>query len=1783
MPEAANSTPTNPPKRKLLRRLLIAGGVVVALFIIALVSVLLYFNDNYFKAQIKSAIKENLGRESEISSLQVSIFGGSVSIDGLRILGAQSNEKDMLRCEQISAKIDVWPLITSGGTRIQSLNADLRKPEFSVERNGQVSSIDDILERLSKGPKGTWPKATGLKALSFDVKIHDGTASFKDAGPLGESRAEKIELTASMESIAAPLASTLKFALVTPDVKTGGNAELSAALRWIDSNGTIDPAAFSDLKLSAKLTNCDIPHLTRYAGVDMIVDEDDEPPAGEELHCTLGKPIDGELNIEAASLAAIKTKLDTHTAGVIALWRKGQLVAGNLPSHMNLNAEFGIANGSFKAKSILAQFEFPGNEAGADAKTKMLNLTLNVTTDGPAQTDSAKLNGNLDKLFATDVGKALQLNDSIGGEVEGSVDAHFDPKGNLKLTATFKTDKGFAIVQGTRQPLAVAVDANADVQAKDGKLDNGELTFNAHSASAEIRSVQPIKIGSLSDLTNLSADGVLRVHAGGREFWKEFGPLLKVLNLRTPLEEALDGEVRITGTTGKIKLEMDQTLQRQVQPASPIVLNIRANYDGSKLNTLTTDKPFLTFDVKLKTEQPSPMAVGLSGSWVSGRSQRTIDVQATIEGELATLTLLNQRFGAYIDVLLPPPYSLKGVIAQKWTSHQVDQINAAGDVTSSEFKLNTDLKISNLSLSGPVLLPGRGAVEWAEPEGLSLQLALEKNSKSGATQLKLPVLKFTSKTATFDGSLGESDLNTLKAAAAQKPQTFSRWLAAMPKTTVNAKVTGEAIRRLNAMGVIDPELVEPGDLTISADYDPTAHRGEIRNLAFKTPQIDIAATVTTVDALALAQLSDNPKATLSQWAAALPSLTFTGHFGPRPLAYLFDRGGMPALFNDATLTAAYDSVSHKATGFSMTLGGGSDTKLTSPSMDIAELAAALESVTQKRDAAVLLAALPDFEVQGKCKTALFDFLRTYRVMPDLPVVQGDLSLSAKYDRFADRLTVQSLRFARAADGKLPLSKAELSFEVANVKQLLPVGPDWIATFSKHLDKGFHATDVTVVPGELCAWLKQSGSKDAWIEDFNSGVYRTAPFVIHKLDLTATQPGTFNVAVSAETPLEWHPRPAPDKPASPAALAALAGSWSSDPAEPISITLAQDQRSIKASLILDASSVSATTSGFNYVKPAGTACKLQLAATLDGAGNLRIPSVQLTGGPFPLAASGIAYAPPVLSLEKATLSLGPQPATISAVVYDPTKDHLQATVSANSVEMAQLNSFLKLLPPAVSTGGSIVNVTASYDGRISAFEKGFKPDDKLALSATAKDLQLNARAGAESAALTMNGRLDGDTTHVASPGMDIRIQDQPAGHAPIPQHLTFTLSIAPKDKGAMLLDALKQPGLPLLLNIPLTSDANISVDALVHALDTFSAASSTGPSSGAGDLSAIKALHVDASITAPSALVGTLTIREPKIPLTVDGPAIALANARMKMFGGEIIIHKGTYNIAANPLAHSTEFELSGVDLHELTGNGVPPKQDEYEILGSLTGSGTLTGAGFDQAQRASWSGKVDGKVNGFTAQKNGGKQDDLDLKKSGAAILGMLGSGIDNPLVGMAGRATALWGANGGLFLNKLEFEPVNLNLTLTKGRLDIARSNLIGKGHSAGLQLDFAGAIDVAKETFAPRMTLWLIKLPPTTESLLRIDHLSDADRNTIRKEFSDSRFAPIQLTGSLYDPAINKGEVGNAFMSLDGRIDQMLRSKSPSQTQTPQPAQSQQPATNPPKSKKPGALDRLQDLFGN
>src|SRR5438045_2362300 len=89
-----NSSPQKPEKRRWLRRLVRVCAFIVTLFAAVLTVLLIHFDNAYFKNLIEQTIKDRLGRECQVASVDVSYWNGRASCSGLKILNAGKGFKE---------------------------------------------------------------------------------------------------------------------------------------------------------------------------------------------------------------------------------------------------------------------------------------------------------------------------------------------------------------------------------------------------------------------------------------------------------------------------------------------------------------------------------------------------------------------------------------------------------------------------------------------------------------------------------------------------------------------------------------------------------------------------------------------------------------------------------------------------------------------------------------------------------------------------------------------------------------------------------------------------------------------------------------------------------------------------------------------------------------------------------------------------------------------------------------------------------------------------------------------------------------------------------------------------------------------------------------------------------------------------------------------------------------------------------------------------------------------------------------------------------------------------------------------------------------------------------------------------------------------------------------------------------------------------------------------------------------------------------------------------------
>ena len=1881
-----------PARGRWLRRALWMMAGLLVLLAAAIGGLLLYFNDGYFKARLQETVKAQLGRDLELRALHVSFWNGSVTAEGVRLPNKDTTfkDKDTLRLERLTARVAVWPLLVSSGKRIEGLSVELEKPEIIIVRRGvwpeDASNIDDLIQLLTAGPPGTWPKQTGLQALGGAVAIHGGSVLYRDSDErIGTTRLKDLELSAKLGPLGQASEVKATFALATPDTEREGLAALDGRILWLQSDGSISPAAFQDIACTVQLKELDVAQITHHLRVRADV-------LDGKFQCTLGLPVTGTLKLEAPALANARLTATLETDGILAIREAGRRVAGQVPGRVELDVKgsmrlppldkrvAGASGGIIEVRSGRGALVVGATRAALErAGAKLLDLQASATKDGGAgDSYSFSLNARMDELCATDVGVVLGLKGRIGGIIAAKVDAAQQPDGSTKADGVFKTSEGYVMLGAVRQPTALDAGFSATITPDaQGHPEKADIVFQANADSFFVRSLQPVNITSLNNPQKLAAQARLQLHVGGREFWKQFGPLLEVLNMSTPLEEALDADLQITGAPGKVQVQLNGTLEQQAASAVPIRLVANADYDGAALVDQPT-APYLRFDARVSTADKG-LFIGLAGTAMRGKDKQVIHVpEFSANGDLKAFTALNARFGSYVRVFLGPRYTVTGSIRQTGNSQLVQDLAADGMVTGTALTLATELKLAEFELRGPPLIANAPPLHWAESSA-SLQLGLGLKDSAAGSTLSVAPAKLTATALDLDGELAEADLGRLKTAANAKASALKLWLEALPAAKLNVQASAAAMKQLQVLGVLPGDPQEAGDLTLKAEHDPKARRVRIEALAFQSKNVSLKLQPTAVDTGALGPVAEATAFAFARLVPALPPLALEASVKAEALRGWQQKLGLPAepllAPGELTLRAQYDAKTQRAAIESLAFAGPDvNIRLTAPDIDLPALAAladqtavtpaqwlqgapqcSLEATASasaiqrlqalgllpqnkallgkvtvrggydraarqvkfetlscsgdagdltlsavalsaeklgaflnapKKDAAAAAALLPDFQLEMKTGTPLFAHLQASALLPDEFTLAGTLNAKARYSQAEDRLVIETIEFARDAKCNAPLITLSASGEVAAVRDLFVRPPSSAAQVMAHVDKSLTVKSLTVGLFELNCYLAKRKIAAQFAADSLAGIYEPKGLMtVRDLVLRpAGAPGVASASFSAQTPLEWHPAPAPGQPRSPDAQASLGGTWGVDANAPLRLNLNTGELALEGTLNLDAANVFYVVDKrfLTYNKPAGTPCKLRLDVRLSADNMLRAPAIELTGGAIGLSLANLVYntaAPkPVVTLDKLALTGEPFAGTLSDFGLDMNRDALRLRFDCESFDVAKLATLGLKLPPAIQVSGSLNKTRALYEGALSAFPGG------LAAS-TGLNVRLAGTTPGQNVALSLSGDLTADQTRVASRSLQAALDYAPAAGAASSQKLQCVLDATSRIPDAGVLDAAQKPGLPLLVRIANAQPAGpLDVTALVDGINALAAAWSPTPSAGPGDMSGIKRLRVEVSASAPVVLAGGMEIRNVQLPSVVlDDVKLTITEAKANVYGdGAVTIHKEVLDLATN--AHDGSLELANIDLKTVTTDPAAPRaKDAYELLGRLSGSGSIAGTGFTKAALKTWQGAINAKVDGLTAQKNEGKSSGISPTKIATGLGGAI-------LGGKTGRAMQLYGDDFGLFLNKLEFEPLPLTISVEKGRANIARTSLVGKGKSAGLQLDFLGGVNLVTTAFAPQMTIWLAKLPEKTQKELRLQQLDPADKQTLLAEFEQGKFQPVILTGNVRSPQTNADDVLKAFNTLDDRIEKLIQAKKaresgqqPADQQQPtqqQPAQ-QQPAQTPPPDKKKKDKPSLLDIF--
>lgn len=1797
--------PVETPRRPWMVYALVGVSGIVVLALLTIVGLRLYFNDAYIQSKVTELMEQTLGRPCSIGDLDASLLAGTVTLKDVRVLpGKQGGDSNAapLSLSRAEVRVSLWTLVTSSMKECKGVYVELDGLKLEVIRSRQdsryVTDWDDVMAKFMSGPPGTWPKATGLKALDYRLHLKNSHLQLQDE-EFGASSIESLTLDVSQAGLGQPAAFQLAGALRTPRNASPGKILLEGSTVWIDEQGLVGPTTIRETKSGISLQDADLGQLAQYAGLQGLAKDG-------EMRWSLGQKFSGELKVEAPKLDDLRLVFTLETDELMAVRREGgdaKRQPGLLPAKVNASLSGAWRNGTLEAGPLNVAMDIAASTSQLKATGTPRWLTFRMSSKKASAGDepfSLALQADLTGLCSSAMGAALGLKDQYGGQLDARASVSRTADG-LHTKGNLKTEEFFVAVGGTKQPSGLQLDYDlAATRNAKGEIDQVSGTLAAKARPFQITTLQPLMLKSLSTPRHVEGTAKLRMEINGRELWKEFGPLLKIVNLGDPLEEAISGDLVLSSEAGRLKGSFAGTLQQQSPEPRPILLKVDAQSELAARERMD-GTPFARFEVQLGAQDKS-FNVQMNGQLNRTKTMETWELgEFKALGSLAAIGNLNRRLGKYVSFFLGPEYDVKGYFTQTAHSKLVRHLAPDGSIATQNVSFITDLTLKQLDLRGPALVKAGIPLRWEEKDDVTLHLELVQNSRGSAAPgtpsavgtstrdtVAIPKVVLKSGSLNLEGSLSETAISALAYAAdaTTVEDRFKRWLAAMPSAKLDAWVNQASVKRLQELGILPNEPLLAGSLRVKASHDAATHRVDVEKLDLQHEHWTVVLGLQGLNVETLRTALSQSR--LAGWQKVVPSATVQvslkpagvecvqtllrearakGAAQPPPLAVWEN----PAWSGQLDLSLAYDAPKGALSVNGLTFtGAAAKANVTAPSVSLSTILSFFDQ--GKTDLAAVSALLTDCSLDAAAGPRLFDVLKQHDLLPKDLDLAGLLTLRARYQREKDRLLIDQLDFKRTDGSACLISSFALTKpsgepeEVARLSALLasldlkkPLHAI-VATIASHLEMGVHVHSLEVSTRELLTFLRAQGLAQTFIADVRAGIYRIA----ERIQLSAlsarkgAKPGSYELFTRIDLAADWHPRsgatPLPQR--EPAA--SIDGAMRLSPAVVVLDPLRTD---VEATVLLDDLHVNLACAApyFVYEKPLATPCRFRFSLGLPERGGLHVPSAALTGGPLALSMTDLQQsATGAWTCELLELTNGPLPGKLTGFLYDEKNDRLRVAFDAQRVDMASAVKYASL-PKTFTASGSLEKIHGSYDGRTSVLPDRMGEEDKMLFQCILRDVVLSGRPMGKSADLSINGTLNASPYELSSPQLTVGLNFGITGQPAVAQGITTILEKACAREPRMALPtALLADGLPLLVRGRVVADTPIHVEALLDTIATLSeSVNAVGPvTSGPTDLNGIRRLRLELGLQAPSlTLAGQTFTNLQAQQLIFEGLMLSIPLANAEIGGGQMILRDALYNVGATPIGHHQRLTVSDVDLHVLTFDpSKPPAKGSYQVFGKLSATGSLSGSGFLQPERSSWQGELKTTIRELVLEKRGVEDQKAgpgggffgDIRKLGMRALGDIFDGLVLP---GTGKVMRLYQDDFGLFLSRMEFKNTDIAMTIRNGLVDMAQGTLEGKGKNDGLIIGFLGKIDLPSQSFKPTpFHVWFLGFPPSTQKLMHLDELSETEREGIMQDFRRGN-PSLWLSGTVTSPSPNAAEFAISFQEVLKKIDRLIAARKQAQ----------------------------------
>ena len=847
-------------------------------------------SDDSLRQMVQDAVHETLGRPAEdveIDRFDVHFWAGQVDVSNMRIkerLDFQTSSPYFVQIPSLVVKLDAWAFITSWKRDVRNLEITIKEdpsgrvPEIALERSKLDGSlnIDDMLQKSNGMQGGKLP----FSHLNFLLKVNSAVVRLRDPfNNIGETSLEKIELALRMKGAGQPIEIEKCEMQISaqPVPPKQGTLSVSGRFGVIDEMCAIDPSKLSVESLAIEMGNFDLARVFEHFGYAW-------EPHGANFKVVLGKPINGNVKIDAPSPRDITLSGRINSDSLVSIKEDGQPSFGNISSKLQCGELHLVKEdkegASFVPKKVDLKLESWTNPARSEPAFLTLRSQGQLNPNNGTSQYLVELNCGLQQLLNTDVGQRLKLDGSLGGSLTGCADLIVDAKKGLRIVAKFAGQDTFVMVpeeakkptdpaRMVKQPLPLSFECIGTAQRdENGELDYVDVAqFSLLASSFAARSETASRIEFKQKDDRMAAEAKFKLDLHGREFCREFWPILSLFGFKKPLEEDFALEVMVHGKKHVIGMHAAGTASRQWNPdPAPVKLELIVYYNKLMRETLDPKLlgalPYLSLtvhtfsggekrlDVNVEancTRRDGCEAIELVHLDINGKE--TGEPGVKIDADIAAFSdrfrpyietflkqdangkLSNELLALYTDSILTGSIHQEGRVKIKRVSSETQ--NATDHV---EFSFNTlaGFKAVLRGKPGEITTSGRG--EWSEPK-LSFDLAGSYEQCLNANPeepdklrlLNLDRLKVEGSLGKFAVSVRDLDLLALPGLRTAANKTWTDALAGMD---ISGTISPEAVVLLKSLRILDPADPVSGTLDLEVAFDRSRDALDLKRFDF---------------------------------------------------------------------------------------------------------------------------------------------------------------------------------------------------------------------------------------------------------------------------------------------------------------------------------------------------------------------------------------------------------------------------------------------------------------------------------------------------------------------------------------------------------------------------------------------------------------------------------------------------------------------------------------------------------------------------------------------------------------------------------------------------------------------------------------------------------------------------------------------------------------------------------------------------------------------------------------